>query len=66
MQDPGCELRRIPLPRTPVNKGKKRKGRVLRASSERTTLVSDRALSHATVLRGSVAPVYASCSKEEV
>ena len=26
MQDPACELRRIPIPRTPVNKGK-RKGR---------------------------------------
>jgi hypothetical protein len=22
MQDPACELRRIPIPRTPVNKGK--------------------------------------------
>ena len=26
MQDPASELRRIPLPRTPVNKGKERKG----------------------------------------
>jgi hypothetical protein len=58
------EVRRIPLPRTPVNKDI-RKGLVLRASSKRTVLVSDRAPSHARALRGSLAPAYASCSKEE-
>jgi hypothetical protein len=30
MQDPASELRRIPLPRTSVNKGKKRKDRARR------------------------------------
>ena len=30
MQDPASELRRIPLPRTLVNKGKRAKGRPLR------------------------------------
>jgi hypothetical protein len=50
-----------------VNKGHKSKGRVLlRASSERTILVSDRTLGHARALRGSLASAYASCFKEEV
>jgi hypothetical protein len=58
--------RRIPLPRTPVNKGNKRRAQVvLRASSERTILVSDRALSLATALRESLASAYASGCKEE-
>jgi hypothetical protein len=60
-ESPKGEVRRIPLPRTPVNKGNKRRARVvLRASSERTILVSDRALSLATALRGSLASAYAS------
>ena len=66
MQDPASELPRISIPRTPVNKGNKRRARVvLRASSERTILVSDRALSLATALRGSLASAYASRCKEE-
>jgi hypothetical protein len=43
-----------------VNKAKKRKGRVLRAPSNRTILVSDRVVSHAKALRGSLARTYAS------
>jgi hypothetical protein len=65
MHDRESELLRIPLPRTPVNKGNKSKGRVLRASSKRTILVSDRTLSHARALRGSLASAYAYCCKEE-
>ena len=66
MQDLGYEIPRIPIPRTPLNKGNKRRARVvLRASSERTILVSDRALSLATALRGSLASAYASGCKEK-
>jgi hypothetical protein len=65
MQDPVSELRRILLPRTPVNRGKREGRVVLRASFKRTILVSDRALSDARALRRSLAPAYASCSKEE-
>lgn len=66
MQDPASELRRILIPRNRVNKGNKRRARVVpRASSERTILVSDRALSLATALRGSLASAYASGCKEE-
>src|SRR5215210_4141642 len=51
---------------TRVNRGNKSKGRVLlRASSKRTILVSDRTLGHARALRGSLASAYASWCKEE-
>ena len=56
------EVRRILIPRTSVNRGKKVEGPSTTGSSKRPTmLVSDRALSHARALRGSLASVYASC-----
>jgi hypothetical protein len=53
------EVGRDHIPRPLVNKGIG-KNLVLRASSKRTILVSDRALSHAKALRGSLPSVYAS------
>jgi hypothetical protein len=53
------EVGRDHIPHTVVNKGIG-KNLVLRASSNRTILVSDRILSHAKALRGSLLSVYAS------